>query len=151
MSRVEEKKPKTKLKILVIEAQKERIKKYLNKVDIEFSKVVKTTGEIVECCNIQYEGRDYKKLSKSQQARACLEISNVFNNISGINAPIFFDDAESTTDIQEIPNTQLIISLVIKYNKLEILYDYEDVLDRREKSIKKEIEEQGCYEIPLAA
>ncbi len=40
----------------------------------------------MECCNIQYEGRDYKKLSKSQQARACLEISNVFNNISGINA-----------------------------------------------------------------
>lgn len=135
----------------MIETQKEKIKKYLNKVDIEFSKVSKTTGEITECCNIQYEGRDYKKLSKSQQARACLEISNVFNNISGINAPIFFDDAESTTDIQEIPHTQLIISQVIKYNKLEILYDYEDVLDRKEKSIKKEIEERNCYEIPMVA
>lgn len=140
-----------KLKILVIEAQKEKIKQYLNKVDIEFSKVVKTTGEITECCNIQYEGRDFKKLSKSQQARACLEISNVFNNISGINAPIFFDDAESTTDIPNIPNTQLIISLVVKYNPLEILYDYDDVLDRREKSIKKEIEENSCYETQIAA
>jgi len=90
-------------------------------------------------------------LSKSQQARACLEISNVFNNISGIKAPIFFDDAESTTDIPEIPGTQLIISLVIKYNKLEFLYDYEDVLERREKSIKREIEEKDCYEIPIAA
>ena len=146
-----QKKIANKLKILVIEAQKEKIKKYLNKVNIEFSKVAKTTGEITECCNIQYEGRDFKKLSKSQQARACLEISNVFNNISGINAPIFFDDAESTTDIQEIYGTQLIISLVIKYNKLEILYDYEDVLDRKEKSIKQEIEERSCYEIPLAA
>lgn len=146
-----QKKIANKLKILVIEAQKERIKKYLNKVNIEFSKVAKTTGEITECCNIQYEGRDFKKLSKSQQARACLEISNVFNNISGINAPIFFDDAESTTDIQEMYGTQLIISLVIKYNKLEILYDYEDVLDRKEKSIKQEIEERSCYEIPLAA
>lgn len=146
-----QKKIANKLKILVIETQKERIRKYLNKVDIEFSKVSKTTGEITECCNIQYEGRDYKKLSKSQQARACLEISNVFNNISGINAPIFFDDAESTTDIQEIPHTQLIISQVIKYNKLEILYDYEDVLDRKEKSIKKEIEERNCYEIPMVA
>ena len=140
-----------KLKILVIEAQKEKIKQYLNKVDIEFSKVVKTTGEITECCNIQYESRDFKKLSKSQQARACLEISNVFNNISGINAPIFFDDAESTTDIPNIPNTQLIISLVVKYNPLEILYDYDDVLDRREKSIKKEIEENSCYETQIAA
>lgn len=147
----EQRKIANKLKILVIEKQKEKIKKYLNKVNIEFSKVVKTTGEITKCCNIQYEGRDYKKLSKSQQARACLEISNVFNNISGIKAPIFFDDAESTTDIQEIPGTQLIISLVIKYNKLEILYDYDDVLDRRKKSIKREIEEKSCYEIPIAA
>lgn len=142
-----QKKIANKLKILVIEAQKEKIQEYLNKVDIEFSKITKTTGEITECCNIQYEKRDYKKLSKSQQARACLEISNVFNNISGINAPIFFDDAESTTDIQAIPNTQLIISTVIKYNKLEVLYDYEDVLERKEKSIKKEIEERSCYEL----
>lgn len=142
-----QKKIANKLKILVIEAQKEKIREYLNKVDIEFSKVTKTTGEITECCNIQYEKRDYKKLSKSQQARACLEISNVFNNISGINAPIFFDDSESTTDIQAIPNTQLIISTVIKYNKLEVLYDYEDVLERKEKSIKKEIEERSCYEL----
>ena len=142
-----QKKIANKLKILVIEAQKEKIRENLNKVDIEFSKIAKTTGEITECCNIQYEGRDYKKLSKSQQARACLEISNVFNNISGINVPIFVDDAESTTDIQAITNTQLIISTVIKYNKLEVLYDYEDVLDRKEKSIKKEIEERSCYEL----
>ena len=140
-----------KLKILVIESQKEKIKKYLTKVDIEFSKVAKTTGEVTECCNIKYEGRDFKNLSKSQQARASLEISNVFNNISGINAPIFFDDAESTTDIQDIPNTQLIISLVVKYNPLEILYNYEDVLDRRKKSIQKEIEENSCYEVKIAA
>jgi len=140
-----------KLKILIIETQKEKIRKHLNKVDIEFSKFVKTTGEVAECCNIQYEGRDFKKLSKSQQARACLEISNVFNKISGINAPIFFDDAESTTDIQEIPGTQMIISLVIKYNGLEILYDYEDVLDRKQKSIEREIEEKSCYEIQVAA
>lgn len=147
----EQKKVINKLRILTIETQKEKIEKYLNKVNIEFSKLVKTTGEIAECCNIQYDGRDYKKLSKSQQARACLEISNVFNNISGIKAPIFFDDAESTTDIPEIPETQIIISLVIKYNKLEILYDYEDVLERRKKSIKREIEEKDCYEIPMAA
>jgi len=146
-----QKKIANKLKILVIEAQKEKIKKHLNKVNIEFSKVAKTTGEITECCNIQYEGRDYKKLSKSQQARACLEISNVFNNISGIKAPIFFDDAESTTDIPEMPGTQLIISLVIKYNKLEILYNYEDVLERKDNSIKQEIRERSCYEVPLAA
>lgn len=147
----EQKKIADKLKMLVIKSQNEMIRKYLNKVDIEFSKINKTDGKVTECCNIFYEGREYKKLSKSQQARACLEISNVFNNISGIKAPIFFDDAESTTNIQDIPGTQLIISSVVKYNNLEILYDYEDVLDRREKSIKREIEEKSCYEIPIAA
>lgn len=150
-TKLEQKKIANKLKVLVIEAQKEKIRQYLNKVDIEFSKVSKTTGEITECCNIQYEGRDFRKLSKSQQSRASLEISNVFNKISKINVPIFFDDAESTTDIQEIPNTQLIISQVIKYNKLEILYDYTDVLDRKEKAIQKEIEEKSCYELELVA
>ena len=79
----EQKKVANKLKILVIEKQKEMISKYLDKVDIQFSKINKT-GEITECCNIQYEGRDYKKLSKSQQIRASLEISNVFNNLSRI-------------------------------------------------------------------
>ena len=69
----------------------------------------------------------------------------MFNNLSGIKAPIFFDDAESTTDIINIDNTQIIISFVIKYNQLEILYDYEDVLDRRKKSINKEIEENNNY------
>lgn len=147
----EQKKIANRMKILTIEAQKDKIKQYLSKVNIEFSKVSKTTGEITECCNIQYEGRDFKKLSRSQQARAALEISNVFNSISGINAPIFFDDSESTTEIQDFPNTQLVIALVIKYNKLEVLYDYEDVLDRKEKSIKKEIEDKSYYSEPLVA
>lgn len=141
----QQKKIANKLKILIIEKQQEQINKYLNKVNIQFSKVNKTNDKVVECCEIQYEGREYKKLSKSQQARACLEISNVFNNLSGIKAPIFFDDAESTTDIGDIANTQMVISLVIKYNPLEILYDYEDVLDRRKKSIEREIEENDDY------
>ena len=134
-----------KLKVLVIEKQSEKIKRYLNKVDIQFSKINKSTGEIVECCEIKYEGRDYKKLSKSQQARACLEISNVFNNLSGIKAPIFFDDAESTTDIEYMKDTQIIVSIVIKYNLLEILYNYNDVLNRKKKSVEREMEESSDY------
>lgn len=140
-----------KLKILVIERQQEEINKFLNKVDIQFSKINKIDDKIVECCEILYEGREYKKLSKSQQIRTCLEISNVFNNLSGLKAPIFFDDAESTTDIAKIENTQMIISLVIKYNPLEILYDYEDVLDRKKKSVEREIEESSSFIIEQAA
>ncbi len=140
-----------KLKRLVIEKQKEIIDNFLNKVDIQFSKINKSNDKISECCEIYYEGREYKKLSKSQQARACLEISNLFNNLSGIKAPVFFDDGESTTDIQEMINTQMVISLVIKYNPLEILYDYSDVLDRKKKSIEREVEENSSFVVQQAA
>lgn len=140
-----------KLKRLVIEKQKEIIDKFLNKVDIQFSKINKSNDKVSECCDIYYEGREYKKLSKSQQARACLEISNLFNNLSGIKAPVFFDDGESTTDIQEMINTQMVISIVIKYNPLEILYDYSDVLDRKKKSIEREVEENSSFVVQQAA
>ena len=140
-----------KLKRLVIEKQRQEINKYLDKVDIQFCRENKTNDKITECCDIYYDGREYKKLSKSQQARACLEISNLFNNLSGIKAPIFLDDAESITDIQQMVNTQMIISLVIKYNPLEILYDYSEVLDRKKKSIDREFIERKDYIMDKAA
>ena len=140
-----------KLKRLVIEKQRQEINKYLDKVDIQFCRENKTNDKITECCDIYYEGREYKKLSKSQQARACLEISNLFNNLSGIKAPIFLDDAESITDIQQMVNTQMIISLVIKYNPLEILYDYSEVLDRKKNSIDREFTERKDYIMDKAA
>lgn len=140
-----------KLKRLAIEQQRHQINKYLDKVNIEFCRENKTNDKITECCDIYYEGREYKKLSKSQQARACLEISNLFNNLSGIKAPIFLDDAESITDIKEISNTQMIISVVIKYNPLEILYDYSEVLDRKKQSLERELFEKDDFIIEKAA
>ena len=140
-----------KLKRLVIETQREKINQYLDKVDIQFCRENKSNDKITECCDIYYEGREYKKLSKSQQARACLEISNLFNNLSGIKAPIFLDDSESITDIKELANTQMIVSLVIKYNPLEILYDYSDVLDRKKKSVDREIAESSSFVVAQAA
>ncbi len=135
-----QKKIADKLKILVIEAQKEEIEKHLNKVNILFSKVNKTDEKIIECCNIQYENRDYHKLSRSQQMKAGIEISNLFNKLSGIKAPVFIDDAESTTNIDKVESTQTIISSVIKYNPLEVLYDYDEMLGKKSISLKREID-----------
>ena len=140
-----------KLKRLTIEKQKQEINKYLNKVNLEFCRENITNDKITECCDVSYEGREYKKLSKSQQARAGLEISNLFNNLSGLKAPIFLDDAESITDIQEIRNTQIIVSLVIKYNPLEVLYDYSEVLARKKASIERESKEKEEFIIEQAA
>lgn len=147
----QQKKIANKLRRLVIEQQREEINKYLDKVDLQFCRENKSNDNITECCDISYEGREYKKLSKSQQARACLEIANLFNNLSGIKAPVFLDDAESITDIQNMMNTQMVISLVIKYNPLEILYDYSEVLDRKKKSIQREYEEKQEFILPQAA
>ena len=52
---------------------------------------------------------------------------------------------ESATSISVIPDTQLIVSMVIKYNELEVLYDYSEVLDRRLKSVQQEISEENEY------
>ena len=51
----------------------------------------------------------------------------------------------------ELADTQMVISLVIKYNPLEILYDYSDVLDRKRKSIEREIEEKSSLFVNQAA
>lgn len=55
------------------------------------------------------------------------------------------------TDIQELVKTQMIVSLVIKYNPLEILYDYTDVLERKKKSLDREIEEKSNFVIAQVA
>ena len=146
-----QKKIANKLRRLVIEEQKEKINQYLDKVDLQFCRENKSNDNITECCDIHYEGREYKKLSKSQQARACLEIANLFNHLSGMKVPIFLDDAESITNIPHIENTQMFISLVMKYNPLEILYDYSEVLKRKKKSIEREYEEKDEFVLSEAA
>lgn len=139
-----------KLKILIIEEQMKKVKNYLDKASIKFDEIDKKTGEIKECYIVQYEGRDYNKLSKSGQIRACLEISNLINKLSNLNVPIFLDDAESTSDIKEL-DTQMIISIVVKHNKLEILSDYCDVLERKRMSIDKDINMNSNYILKQAA
>lgn len=140
-----------KLKILAIEEQMKKVKGYLDKVNIKFNEIDRSTGEIKECYIVQYERRDYNKLSKSQQIRACLEISNLVNKLSNLNVPVFLDDAESITDIKELIDTQMIISIVVKHNKLEILYDYSNVLERKKESIDKDINENIEFTLKQAA
>ena len=41
---------------------------------------------------------------------------------------MFVDDVESITQLNNESGLQMILAIVIKYNDLEILYDYSDVL-----------------------
>ena len=56
---------------------------------------------------------------------------------------MFIDDVESITGMSINPGTQAIMAIVIKYNELEILYNYQDVLLRERDSINKKIEESS--------
>ena len=72
-----------------------------------------------------------------------MEIATLINKVTGINTPMFIDDVESITEIDTTNNIQTIMAMVIKFNDLEVLYDYSDVLTRERDSIIKKIEESS--------
>ena len=133
----------TRLNLLIIKEQMKKVNRYLKNVTIEFSSVNEETGEIMDVYEVKYKGRKYEKLSKSYKLRADIEIATLINKVTGINTPMFIDDVESITEIDTTNNIQTIMDIVIKFNDLEVLYDYSDVLTRERDSINKKIEESS--------
>lgn len=133
----------TRLNLLIIQEQMKKVNRYLKNVTIEFSSVNEETGEIMDVYEVKYKGRKYEKLSKSYKLRADIEIATLINKVTGINTPMFIDDVESITEIDTTNNIQIIMAIVIKFNDLEVLYDYSDVLTRERDSINKKIEESS--------
>ena len=133
----------TRLNLLIIQQQMKKVNRYLKNVTIEFSSVNEETGEIMDVYEVKYKGRKYEKLSKSYKLRADIEIATLINRVTGINTPMFIDDVESITEIDTTNNIQTIMAIVIKFNDLEVLYDYSDVLTRERDSINKKIEESS--------
>ena len=131
----------TRLNLLMMKEQMNQVKEYLNNVTIEFSRIDPETGEITDVYDVKYNGRSYEKLSKSYKIRADIEIANLINIVTGIKTPMFIDDVESITEISLSNNIQTILSIVVKYNDLEVLYSYPDVLVKQRDSINRKIEE----------
>lgn len=129
------------LNLLIIQEQMKQVSEYLEKVSIEFSKVDEETGEILDVYEIKFDGREYEKLSKSYKLRADIEIATLLNKVLGIKTPIFIDDVESITSMRLPKNTQVIMAIVVKFNELEILNSYSDVLEREKIAIDKKIQE----------
>lgn len=96
----------TKLKM-----QGEYIGQFLDKVNVQFQKIIKATGEIKDDFKLQYEGKDFNLLSTSERIKAGLEISNLLMNATGYVYPVFVDNAESIVDIPQI-ETQMIAAKV---------------------------------------
>ena len=131
------------LHLLIIKEQMKEVSEYLDKVTIEFNKVDEETGEISDVYEIKYDGREYEKLSKSYKLRADIEIATLLNKVLGIKTPMFVDDVESITGLKLPKDTQIIMAIVIKFNELEILNSYSDVLEREKRSIDKKIQENS--------
>lgn len=129
------------LNLLMIDKQMGDAKKYLKNVTIEFNTIDKETGETTDGYEIRYKGRRYEILSKSYKLRADIEIARLINKVTGIETPMFIDDVESITQLNFDSDIQVILAKVIKYNELEILYSYQEVLQREKESIIKKIEE----------
>lgn len=113
-----------KLYISYIEEKMKFATKHLKNVSIKYYSVLKDSGELKDDFIITYKGNEFKNLSKSETIATSLELSNMFNKISGINIPIFIDDSESCADYNFIEeyseDTQLLIAQVKKGQELQI-------------------------------
>ncbi len=101
-----------------LKRQSEIIGKYLNKVELQFEKLT-TDGEIKEDFKILYEGREFNKLSNAEKIKAGIEMSNFIANIMNLHFPMFIDNSESITEIQEL-ETQMIMAKVVEGKELEV-------------------------------
>jgi hypothetical protein len=74
----------------------------MNRVSIRLHDVVKSTGEIVDAFRLTYEGRDLRLLSLSERIRAGLEISQAVSRLTRLDLPVFIDNSESISRIDNI-------------------------------------------------
>lgn len=96
---------------LKVEILSEFIHSNLDNVTIVLQKVVKTSGELKDCFEINYNGTGHYAISKSETIKTGIEISNLIRNVTDLNYPIFIDNKESITSY-DAPNVQIIEATV---------------------------------------
>ena len=85
----------------------------LDRVGFSLYEVFKTTGEVKNAFRFTFNGRDYRKLSHSEQIFAGMEVSECIKAFTGRNYPIFVDDSESVVTLAKRPSGQVILSRVV--------------------------------------
>lgn len=103
----------TSLKIKILS---DFIHQHLENVVIKLQKIIKTTGELKDCFEVQYTGKDLEisseVISTAEEIKTGLEISNLISSITSLNYPIFIDNLESITNYK-ICNRQVIEAKVV--------------------------------------
>ncbi|MDL2288131.1 AAA family ATPase [Oscillospiraceae bacterium OttesenSCG-928-F05] len=67
----------------------------LNKVAIVLFDIIKSNGSVRDTFRFSYDGRDYRKLSLSEQVCAGLEVCELMKALTGRNYPTIVDNYES--------------------------------------------------------
>lgn len=98
------------------------LSKHLSDISIKLEKAVVTTGEIKECFEILFRGKELNVCSTSETIKAGLEISQMIRELSGLNYPVFVDNGESITNYVSTA-TQTIETKVVKNSKLSVVKD----------------------------
>lgn len=100
--------------------QIKQLEQHLNRVSIKLFDVTKSTGEVKDVFKILYDGKEYKSLSLSERIRCSLEIANMINKVTGLNYPVFIDNAESITHYDLPITDQIFTSTVVKGTELSV-------------------------------
>lgn len=81
-------------------------------VRVRLFEVFKTTGEVKDCFKFTYQGRDYKRLSRSEKLLAGVSVAELIKQLTGRNYPMFIDDSESVAGIPR-PTGQTFLARVV--------------------------------------
>ena len=91
------------------------------KVSFKLFDVVKSTGEVRDCFRFTYNGRDYRRLSRSERVLAGVSTAELIKSLTGRNYPVFIDDSESVTNIPK-PTGQALLARVVPKTSLSVKY-----------------------------
>lgn len=83
-----------------IELVNRTISAHMQDVSINLQKTVPATGEIKDCFEIMYDGKELKICSTAETIKAGLELSHMIATLSEKNYPVFVDNRESITQLE---------------------------------------------------
>lgn len=101
------------------EMQAAKVQDMFQTLTISLFKTLKGTGEQQPNFEVERDGKAYSKLSRSEKAKAGIELAGVISKMGEIIAPLAVDDAESVFKIKR-PDGQLILVRAVEDKPLKI-------------------------------
>lgn len=102
------------------ELQMKEVTTHLERLSIRLFDVVKSTGEMKPVFKLEYDGKEYKVLSTSEEIRCFLELSKLVRKLSKRDYPVFIDCAESIGEYEQ-PESQTFAARFINDMPLEVV------------------------------